>query len=383
MDPLDELARHARTGQMDRREFLRRALGLGLTLPIALGTLDGCTRRGPGSIQTGDLPPMSKDLPDKLNVFTWPQYSSPEVTERFERIFGIEVVERYFDDNEEMLSQMSAAPEDFDVVVPSDYMVSIMRRLGLARPLDMSLIPRFDNIMAQFRMPVFDRDSGGAKFSVPWQWGTSGIGVRLDKVDKPVRGWSAMWDQANAGQISMLDDERETIGVALQTLGYSISTLVQEEVDAATAKLVSQKPLVNRYDSLGTTESLRAGLALVHTWDGAAKAAIHELGEDVCTYILPEEGFTIWIDNLVIPRSAPSPYAAHLYINYLCEPQIAAELVNFTRYQTPNSAAAVLLGAFERRWMPSGAALERGEIMNDVGDFAGAYDAAWAEVQAS
>ena len=381
MEDLRGIIEEGEAGRIDRRAFLARAAGAGLALPAILAGLEGCARR---STATGTAPaPMSTQIPDTINLFNWSAYSSPAMKDDFERIYGVAVRETFFDDNESMLAQLTANPAAYDVIVPSDYMVSIMRRHSLLRALDMSFIPEFKNVMNDFQALPFDPGAGGVKYTVPYQWGTTGIGVRLDKVGTPIRGWADLWRPEFQGRISMLNDEREVLGAGLMKNGFSENSTKQSELDEATADLITQKALVKHYDSANMTTSLVDGLPLVHTWDGAAKLAISELGEDVCTYVLPAEGFTMWVDNLAIPKDAPNPYAAHLFINFACEPRIAAELVAFTKYQTPNAAAVPMLSRFQRRWIPTRAQLTRRQIIDDLGPFSTAYDAAWEKLRSS
>jgi spermidine/putrescine transport system substrate-binding protein len=206
--------------------------------------------------------------------------------------------------------------------------------------------------------------------------------VRTDVVREPITRWADLWDPRYRGQIQMLNDERATIGAALEKNGFSLNTQVQSELDKATSDLIAQKPLVLGYDSIDPKRAMARGAALVHCWSSdVVLARWAKLGPEELRFVLPEEGYGISVDNMCIPKGAASPYAAHLFMNYILDPTVNAKLTNWVGYFSPIATAAPLLDKRIAALVPSDADLARGEIYNDVGAFAQNYSAAWQQVK--
>lgn len=260
--PLGQLSRKLARGGMSRREFLKRATALGLSVPAAATILAAC---GTKEAETSASPaPLDTTKPDKLFLFNWSDYLPASVKKSFEKEYGIEVVESYYDGNEALLAKIQAGTRGYDVIVPDNITVHIMLTEKLIQPLHMDLIPNFANVMEVYQDPGYDTDEDGNKYSVPYQWGTTGIGHRKDIVPETIDSWENVWNEAYKGQITMLNDYRETIGAALKLDGYSLNSTSQEELDFATQKLVEQKPLVSAYDSINTRRLLIQGTPLCH-----------------------------------------------------------------------------------------------------------------------
>jgi spermidine/putrescine transport system substrate-binding protein len=366
---------------MTRRHFLKRAAALGLSASAAAAILSACG--GEGTAVTASPTPMDTTLPEKLFLFNWSDYMPASITKSFERTYGVKVVESYYDSNEALLAKLMAGAGGYDIVVPDNSTVHIMMKSGLLRPLDMRYIPNFKNVAARFQKADYDRDDDGHKYSVPYQWGTTGIGHRKDLIAEPITRWSDLWNPAYKHKINMLDDERDLLGAGLQVLGYSYNSTSQSELDQAVAKLIEQKPLVVSYDSVNTKRALVSGIPLVQGWNGYVLQAYDELGPEKVEYVLPREGFCVWVDNMVIPAKAPSPYAAHLFMNYLFDPKIAAKLVDYTWYSSPVPAAKQYSNPLVWRFVPGEKDMQRGEFIVDVGPFRKSYDAAFAEVKSA
>jgi spermidine/putrescine transport system substrate-binding protein len=270
------------------------------------------------------------------------------------------------------------------VIVPSDYMVHIMIMSGLLEPLDMSSIPNFEYVLPEFQHPSFDPETDGKKYSVPWQWGTTGIGYRRDKVGAAPAAWADLWEVAGDQQLNMLNDERETPGAALKMLGFSLNTTDRAQLDQAVDKLIEQKPLVRQYDSINMKRNLIAGVPLVHSWNGDALLAMDGAGPGKVGWSLPEEGYTIWIDNLAIPQGFKSKYGALLFMDYILDPKVMAELTDWIWYLPPEpDAEKHMTTKLVLDTIPTEEVLQRGEIINDVGAFARNYSDAWARVKSS
>jgi len=377
--PLVQLTEKLARGSMSRREFLKRATALGLSVSAVGTILAAC---GEDEAATTASPaPLETTKPEQLFLYNWSEYLPASVRKSFEKEYGIEVVESYYDGNEQLLAKLQAGAGGYDIVVPDNITVHIMLIEKLIQPLHMDLIPNFKNVMDVYQKPGYNEDENGNLYSVPYQWGTTGIGHRKDIVPETVDSWNVLWNEAYKGQITMLNDYRETLGVGLKLGGYSLNSTSQEELDSSTQKLVEQKPLVKAYDSINTRRLLIQGTPLCHGWTGYVLQAYDALGPEKLEYVLPKEGYMLWCDNAAIPVGAPSPYAAHLFLNYLFDPKIAAEVVDYTWYHSPVPAAEPYSNPLVWDFLPDEETLARGEFSEDVGEFARNYLDAWKQVR--
>ena len=325
-----------------------------------------------------------QELAEELHVYNWSEYIDPEIYEDFEEEFGVKVIEDTFASNEDLLAKLQAGATGYDLIVPSDYMVAIMVELDLLSEINYDNIPNFENIDDTFRDPPYDP---GNVFSVPYQWGTTGIGYNADLFEDPPNSWAYLFDPAMAseyaGRISMLNDSREVLGAALKYLGYSVNSTSEQELEEAKQLLIQQKEWVAAYDSDGFEDLLAAGeVDIGHGWSGDYFAAAEE-AESVW-YIIPEEGGVIWTDNLAIPKTAPSQYTAEVFIDYLLRPEVGAKITNYTWYGSPNKASTEFIDAEileEPAIYPPDEVMEMLEFLRDVGESTALYDRIWTELK--
>jgi len=375
-------------GRMSRRQFIERGLVMGLSVS-AIGTILAACGRKTQTASTTTLPPMDTTKPKALNLFNWDDYMSPGVKKSFQKTTGIAVNETYYDSNETLLAKLKLGATGYDVIVPSDYMVHIMIMSKLVQPLDMKYIPNYKYVGPIFVHPPYDdpKENGGMQYSVPFQWGVTGIAVRKDKLTDPISKWADLWNTAYKGQIDMLDDEREDLGAALKMLGYSYNSESQSELDAATQKLIDQKPLVRTYDSTNMKRAIASGLWLTMCWNGDALMALDEMGGkkalSLLNWVLPAEGYGRFVDNMSIPVGANSRYAGHLFLNYCLDPHIQADLVNYIWYNSPVPDSRQYTDPFALTFVPSDADLKRSENFDDLGAFATNYAAAWRQFKSA
>ncbi|MBS3947342.1 MAG: spermidine/putrescine ABC transporter substrate-binding protein [Dethiobacter sp.] len=365
---------------MTRKIYERRAARSGKTLllllllAVALLPLASCGRRE----QTGQ--PEAPTLGKTLNVYNWFNYIDKEVIRDFEREFGVKVNYDTYASNEELLAKLMTGVGGYDVIVPSDYMVEIMIKEGLLAPLDLNNIPNLKNIDERFLDLPFDP---GNLYTVPYMWGTVGIGVNTRYIQEDVSSWRALFDPSYQGRITMLNDKRETFGVALKLLGHSINTTDPEILEEAKEKLLAQKPLLKAYDSENIKHLLVSGEAwLVHAWSGDVLMAAAENPDIV--YVLPKEGGVVWADNLAIPKEAPNKYTAEVFINYLLRPEVSARLTRYIQYGNPNREAWPLLEAEFREnpaIFPTEESLANSEWLRTIGEATTLYDRLWTEVK--
>jgi spermidine/putrescine transport system substrate-binding protein len=392
MESAERMAQEVCAGRLSRREFMTRAAALGLGASALAGLLAACgSSSGGGTAASASATPTPMDttLPDKLFIYNWSDYSSNQVYKDFEEQYGPRVVESFYDGNEELVTKLKAGAKGYDVIFPTDKWVANLSKSGLLMPLDMSLIPNFAKYVTDplFQKPPFDNpdEQGGKKYSVPYMFGSTGMGVRRDKVPNAdaVDSWAIMWDPTYKGRISMLNEPVECINVALMLLGMPPNSTDQAQIDQATQKLIEQKPLVQQYTSTVDKREMIQGVPLVHCWDGDAAMAMRDVG-DKLRYVLPKEGFMLWMDGIAIPANAPSPYAAHLFLNFILDPRNAAGAANAIGYQSAvPGAMQYITDPVQKAMHPTAEILNAGKLPVDLGAFEQVYQDAWAKVKSA
>ena len=372
--------REVADGSMSRREFLARATVVGASASSVATLLAAC-----GSQAKSRPAAMSTTLPSSLKIFNWSMYTSPKVLKDFEAKFGVRCELSTYTSIDQLLKAVRSG-KAFDVIFPTDSYVTMLANEHLLRPLDMSVIPNFATYVTQepFKNPPYDPGTNGVHYCVPYMFGSTGFAVRLDKVPDPGDSWETLFDPKYRGEIAMLADARDVFDPALFSLGYSINTTSKSELDKATAKLIKQAPLVVKYDSSDTAGSITSGMSLTECWDGDVVVAMTKIGMAKIRYVLPKEGYTVWADGVCIPANSPSPYAAHLFLNFLLDPVNAAASANYIGYQPVVEAADPLIKSLVQRAMrPTADILARGTFATDLGSFTDAYDTAFAKVKAA
>lgn len=327
------------------------------------------------------LPGCGKKGGEKvLNVYNWSNYIDESVVKDFEEEFGVRVNYDTYGSNEELLAKLQTGVGGYDLIVPSEYMVEIMIQQGLLAELNHDNIPNLKNLDETFLDLPFDP---GNRYSVPYTWGTVGIGVNTRYVTEEVDSWEVLWNPAYKGRIVMLNDIRETFGITLKMLGYSLNSTNPEEIEEARNKLLEQKPLVKAYDSENVKHFMVSGEAwLVHAWPGDVLMAAEENPDLV--YVLPKEGSSIWADSFAIPAKAPNKELAEQFINFMLRPDISARITETLYYGNPNRAAWPFISEkilSEPAVFPSEEALKNSEWMHDLGDVTPIYDRYWTEIK--
>lgn len=352
----------------------RRFLKLAATSALAAGSLlQACSQ------SAGNLRPEKQ-----VNIFSWADYLPPGAIENFEKRFGIRVVYDTFSSNEALLARMEAGSVDYDVIVPTSYMVPKLTALNLLKPIDKERVPNAKYLMGRFTQMSFDP---GGKFTVPYAFGTTGIGYNAAAFAAagapPPRDWDSFWDKRFAGRMTLLEDARETLGFALKRRGHTYNTRDLPPIDAAKKDLIGQKPLTMCYTSdqvIVYLASRDSHLSLVFSGD-AHQAA--KWNRDV-RYVIPESGASMWIDNLCIPAGAPHEENALKWINYLLEPEVSAALTDYTYYATPNQAALKYISKAnldDQTLYPPESVLDTCDELQDIGNAIFLYDRAWTELK--
>jgi spermidine/putrescine-binding protein len=321
-----------------------------------------------------------------LALFNWSDYMEPELITKFQDEFGVGVTQDEFPSNEEMLARIQAGGHGYDVIVPSDYMVEIMIEQDLLLSLNHDAIPNFANVGQTFRESPFDP---GNAFSAPYQWGTTGIGVNVDEVDDVPHSWGLIFEpemaQRYSGQITMLDDARETMGAALKYLGHSLNTTDEAELQEAADLIRQARDHVATFTSLGYEDLLATGETLVaHGWSGDILTAVDESEVGELEYVIPEEGSVIWVDNMAIPADAPNPCTAHTFLNFMLDAENGAALTNYVWYASPNEAAEEFIESEileDPSIYPPEDVLGTLEYIEDVGETTPIYEQLFTEVK--
>ena len=359
------------------------ALVLAACQPAATATPEPAVV-GDDSGRCGD----KSQLADEIFFYTWVEYIDPAIKESFEAECGVKVTETNFASNEELLATLQAGGANYDIVVPSDYMVQTMIAEGMLMELDFNVITNIKHMDPINVNQYFDPEQ---KYTVPWFWGTSGFAVDTNVVTDVKNSWSMMFDPNSpyCGKISMLDDTRETIGAALMYLGYSINDVDPAHLEEAKNLLIEQSKCIKAYDSQNNDDLIISGeTVLGHIWTGdAILAGLPDYGgREGISYVIPAEGCTIWQDNMAVPVGAPNAYTAMVFMNYTQYPEIAAQNAEFVGYGMPNAAAKEFIDpemlANEGIYPPEDVAKSL-QWIEDVGDAVELYDRIWTEFKAS
>ena len=279
-----------------------------------------------------------------LNVYNWGQYiadgsdDSMEVIAEFEKRYPhIKVNYSTYDSNEIMYSKLSNGGITVDVIIPSDYMIARLIEEDMLLELDYSNIPNYQYIDNSFKNTAYDPDN---KYSVPYTWGTVGILYNTKYVDEAdVTGWELLWNEKYAGKILMFGNSRDAFGIAQYSLGYDVNTTDKTELQKCAALLKEQKPILQQYvmdEIFATMQNEEAWIAPYYAGDCLTMMGENE---NLAFYLPENQGFNLFIDAMCIPSCAKEKEAAELFINFLCDPEIAGANMDWICYSTPISAA--------------------------------------------
>lgn len=276
----------------------------------------------------------------KLNFYNWDTYIGENTLAEFNAATGIDVKLDLFADNDELFAKLKGGNPGYDVIVPSNDMLERMVKANMVIPLDHSKIPNMANIDKPFQDAAFDP---GRKHSVPYMWGTLGIGYRKSKVEGTVDSWKIILDSDKySGKISLLGDAQNVIGVALKYLGYSFNSMNPDEMKKAEELLIAQKKHIKVFADDNGQDLLASGeVDLCQEWNGDIVQVMAE-DEDL-DYAVPTEGSLLWQDTLAIPTGAPHPENAHAFINYLLDGEAGKGIATTIQFATANAAARELM----------------------------------------
>lgn len=298
---------------------MKKTLAIMLSAAMLVGALSGCSSTGAAK--------------NEVKVYNWGEYIDESIFDDFEAQTGIKVVYRTFTDNESMYANLSSGGADYDVIIPSDYMISRMINENMLEKLDFANIPNFSDIDPTLKNPDYDPTG---EYSVPYTWGTVGIIYNTTKVTKPVDSWESLFDSDYAGQILMFDNSRDAIGIALKYLGYSYNTTDEHQIKEAVDLLVQQRAdgLVQSYVMDQIFDKLEGGEAAIGPYYAGDFITMHETNPDLA-FCLPKEGSNVFVDAMCIPKGAANKANAEAFINFMCSTDAGLANCEATGYSTP------------------------------------------------
>jgi len=319
----------------------------------------------------------------ELNIYIWAEYLPQDLVDEFAQKTGIKVNVEIYSNNDVLHQKLAEGMSDYDIVVPTDYMVRTLIREKLLQPLDHGRVTNLNNLDKRFMNASFDP---GNKHSLPYLWGTTGIGYNKQKIVEPIDSWQALFDERYQGQVLMLNDPRECLAVPLWLMGKPLNTTNPDDLKAAADMLKRQKAqkIVKVYDSDEYDSKLRRGdVTIAHGFNGQlAKLAMQE--PDKFAYVVPKEGATRWMDNLCIPSRARNVESAYAFINFVLEPRNSARIVNNVCYAGANAAANEFINPDVLKhpgiYAPD-EVLSRCQFMDSIPEIQETIDRLWTEVK--
>jgi len=292
-----------------------------------------------------------------LNVYNWSDYVDPKVIEDFQSQTGIKVRYDVFDSNEVLETKLLTGNSGYDVVVPSAYFLERQIKAGVFRKLDKTKLPNLANLDPDLMQRAAGHDPGN-EYGVVYMWGTTGIGYDATKVKKilpsaPVDSWNLIFDPAVISKlkgcgVSVLEDPTDMVATALLYLGKDPNSQSEADLKLAEDLLVAIRPYIRSISSSAYIDGLANGdicVAVGYSGDMLqARDRAVEAGKPVdIQYSIPKEGALMWFDTLAIPADAKHPDNAHLFIDYLMRPEVAAKNSDFVKYANANAKATALV----------------------------------------
>lgn len=326
--------------------------------PLACALLLAACGGGSGDTAGGD------GVQQVVNVYNWSDYVAEDTIPGFESATGIRVNYDVYSENETLEAKLTAGGAGYDVVFPSARPFA-QRQIaaGLYLPLDKAKLPNLQHMDPEIMEGLADIDPGN-RYVVPYMWGTTGLGVNVEKVraalgpDAPLDSWDLLFDSANAQKlascgITVLDDDQEAFGAALIWMGRDPNAGSADEIEAVKQAYAAIRPYIRTFNNAEYKDALANGdacLVMGYSGDiGQARDVAVEAAENTgnpapdIRYVIPKEGAIRWMDVIAIPADARNPDAAHAFVNYLMEPQVIAEVTDYVAYANANTAADALI----------------------------------------
>ena len=281
-----------------------------------------------------------------LRVYNWGEYISTgedggmDVIAEFERTHpGVEVEYTTFASNEEMYAKIRSGSANYDIVIPSDYMIARMSVEGMLAELDFNNIPNAAYIDENFKNAIYDPQN---LYSVPYTWGTVGLIYNTAKLEEAPTSWEALWDERYTGKILMFDNPRDAFAISYLRLGYSINSTDEVEMYEAAQMLMEQKGVLQAYVMDQIFNKMSSNEAWIAPYYAGDAIIMMEENPDL-DFVIPDEGSNIFVDAMCVLKTSKQKALAEEFINFMCSPEIMAENIGYIGYSSPSTAAKELL----------------------------------------
>ena len=370
---------------------------LSVAIVLSMG-LASCSNQSPPAPEGSASSDASG--PRVVHVYNWTNYIAEDTLANFEKETGIKVVYEMFDTNETLEEKLRAGGGTYDVVFPSARpFAQRFVQDGMLLPLDRATLPNRRNLDQLMMVQLEDVDPGN-EHVLPYLWGTTGLGVNVDKVrailgaDAALESWSLLFDPATAAKlaecgIAMLDDPQVVFAAALMHNGRNPNDLTADQTTLAVETLKAVRPHVRYFDSSKYLDELVSGdICIAVGFSGdimqARDRAVEENTGARIEYLLPKEGTLRFLDVMAIPKDAPHPAEAHAFINYILDAKVAASITNFVSYGNGNAASTEFIDPAIRNdpaiFPPVGLREKLVEPRTLPDEVNAERDAAWAEI---
>jgi spermidine/putrescine transport system substrate-binding protein len=337
------------------------ALSLFVALACTLG-ITGCAKK------TGD---------STLYVYNWTYYIPDDVVKQFEKESGIKVVYDVYASNEEMYAKIKAGGTGYDLVVPSGDYVSIMIAQGMLEKLDKSKIPNFANIDPTI-LPKINFDKGN-EYSVPYFMAAAGISVNKTLVKSYDKSWNIFSRTDLKNKMTMLDDMREVMGDALKTLGYSVNTHDQAQIDKAKDLVLKWKENIVKFDAESFAKGFANGeFSVVQGYAENVFLEYDPAKRSDVDFFIPKEGGPMYMDSMCILKGAKHQDAAYKFMNYIHRPDVYAKIADFLMLPSVNFKAREVEKVKPNYTIDD---MKNCEFKEDLGTYLDMYNKAWQEIR--
>jgi spermidine/putrescine transport system substrate-binding protein len=344
---------------------------IGVTLPF------GCAANQ--SNPTG----ANNNQENVLSVYNYSTYIDPAVITEFEKKYNAKVKYDTYESNDDLYAKLKPGNPGYDVIFPSDYMVTVMAKEKIIEELNLANIPNIKNIDPKFLNTPFDP---GNKYSVPYQWGTMGLGYNIKATGKELSSWADAFDPKYKGRVALMDELRTQVGGILIYLGYDPNTQNPDEIAKAKNFIIENRDNIAAFaPDTGQMLLDRGQVDIAVEWSGDVFQVMEE--NPNIRYAIPKEGTLVWIDNICIVKDAAHKALAEKFVNFLLEPEIGAKISNFIKFASPNQAA-IAKGLIAKEDLQnksiyaSPETFKKMAFISDVEDATRIYDEAWTEIKA-
>ena len=359
------------------RDVLMKTSTKLLALACCLALFTGCC--GSDKKDQGAKAPVSKEAA-VLNVYGWADYFDPALLEQFEKQNKCKVTYDVFGNNEELLAKMQAGGAQYDVIMPSDYMVTTMTKLDMLAKLDFKNIPNAKNIDPKFKNTVYDPKN---EFTVPFVWGMTGIVYNKKYIKEAPTKWDDLWKPEYKGHLIVLNEVREHFNMALKKHGYSNNSKDPKELEIAFKDLQKLNDNVLAYDTATNKQKFIAEEAWIGNMTSGDAAYCHRDNPNIA-FMVPDQGSTIWADSFCVPKGAKHKELAEKFINFMCDPKVSAQNFDYIYLPNPNTAAKEFAPEKYKNdeiFKVGDDSKTKGEWFIDLGDTIAIYDKYWTQLR--